>query len=244
MISRRKFLKITGLAATALGAGFSAGKLVGNKKSVYYAVYGYIPADEEIFRNIIFSFREKIKSNSKPVIQSELKIIEMLNSIDLQAQNASFGNSGKVKYNLKKLDKEIDSDIIISDSENPVYSLYEFNQSMSGIRTKLKGKKAGYFFTAEYSETDLLSSILNTKKKVLVIDNENGTAERIPLDKTYKNVDINGPFGKTVLRIEGGIARVHSASCRHKICEHSVAGSPGNIIACAPNKILVKVELV
>jgi hypothetical protein len=244
MISRRKFLKIAGLSAAALGTGFSTGKLLGRKKSVYYAVYGFLPADEEILKDIVSAFKNKIKSNTDPVIISELKTAEVIKRIDLQTRNDSFSGNGRIIYNVKKIDKQIDADIIISDSDRPVYSLDEFNSSMGRIRSILKNRKAGYFFTAEYSETDFLSSIFNTKKKEIIIENEKGLADRIPFDVNYRNIPVDGPQGRTVIRIENGIARVHSASCRHGICKHSIADRAGSIIACAPNKVIIKVELV
>jgi hypothetical protein len=52
---------------------------------------------------------------------------------------------------------------------------------------------------------------------------------------------IDGALGKTGLKIENGIARVHTSSCRHGICEHTFANNVGNVIACAPNKVLIKI---
>ncbi len=136
------------------------------------------------------------------------------------------------------------SDLIVSDTDNSVYSLNDLHYSLSNIRNSLKNRKAEYFFTAEYNETDFLSSIFKTNKKEVVIENEEGLVERISLDKNYKNILIDGPQGKTGLKIENGFVRVHTSSCRNGICKHTLASSVGNIIACAPNKILVKIELV
>ena len=62
--------------------------------------------------------------------------------------------------------------------------------------------------------------------------------------KIIRSILIDGPQGKTGLKIENGIVQVHTSSCRNGICKHSLASGVGNIIACAPNKLLVKVELV
>ncbi|MCJ7554307.1 MAG: NusG domain II-containing protein [Ignavibacteriaceae bacterium] len=244
MISRRNFLKIAGLSAVAVGAGFTTGKLIGNKNSVYYAVHGFIPADEQIISNLVFAFKNKVKSNSNPVVIADSKIGAVINKFDLQSRNNSFSNSGIITYRLKKLVKQVNSDLIVSDADNSVYSLNDLNYALSNIRSCLKNRKAQYFFTAEYNETDFLSSVFKTNTKEVVIENEEGLVERILLDKNYKNILIDGPQGKTGLKIENGIARVHTSSCRNGICKHSVASGVENIIACAPNKLLVKVELV
>jgi hypothetical protein len=242
MISRRNFLKIAGLSSVALGAGFTAGKLVGNKKSVYFAVHGFIPADEQVIANLVTSFKNKVKSNSNPVIVSSTKIGEAIARFDLNARKENFYNNGSITYRIQRLDKSVDSDIIVSDANNSVYSLNDLNSSFENIRSGLKNRKADLLFTAEYKETDFLSSLLNSDRKEVVIENEKGIVDRISVNNNYKNILIDGPQGKTGLKIESGIARVHTSTCRHGICRHSVAGGIGNIIACAPNKVLIKIE--
>lgn len=241
MISRRNFLKIAGLSTVAVGAGFTTGKLIGNKKSVYYAVHGFIPADEQVVSQLVAAFKNKVKSNSNPVVIADSKIGEVINRIDKQSRKNSFSNSGNITYRLHRLDKQVDSDIIISDDNNSVYSLNDMNYGFSNIRTNLNNRKAEFFFTAEYKESDLLSSIFNSNKKEIVIENENSLVDRISLDKNYNNILIDGPQGKTGLKIENGIAQVHTSTCRHEICKLSVVSLVGNIIACAPNRVLIKV---
>ena len=244
MISRRNFLKIAGLSTVAIGAGYTTGKLTGNSKSVYYALHGFIPADEQVINNLISAFKNKIKSNSQPIVISDSKIGEIISRFDLEANQKEFSNSGRITYSIKRLDTQIDSDIIVSDANNSIYALDDFTSALENIRINIKNRKAQYFFTAEYNESDLISSIFKSNKKEIVIENENGLVDRISLDKNYKNILIDGPQGKTGLKIENGIAQVHSATCRHGICKHSIASGVGNIIACAPNKVLVKFERV
>jgi hypothetical protein len=243
MISRRSFIKIAGLTSVALGAGYTTGKIVGNSKSVYYALHGFIPADEQVIATLVTAFKNKVKSNSEAVVISDSKIGEIINRHDLKSRKENFSNSGSITYRLKRLDKQIDSDIIISDGNNSVYSLDDFTSRLINIRSDIKNRKANYFFTAEYSETDFLSSIFKSNKKEVVIENEKGLVDRISLENTYQNILIDGPQGKTGLKIENGIAQVHTSTCRHGICKHTIASGVGNIIACAPNKVLVKVEL-
>ena len=243
MISRRNFLKIAGLSSVALGAGFTAGKLVGNKKSVYFAVHGFIPADEQVIANLVASFKNKVKSNSDPVIISSTKIGEAITRFDFNARRESFYNNGSITYRIQRLDKSVNSDIIVSDANNSVYSINDLNSSFENIRSGLKNRKADLLFTAEYKETDFLSSLLNSDRKEVVIENEKGIVDRISLNGTYKNILIDGPQGKTGLKIENGIARVQTSTCRHGICKHSIANGVGNIIACAPNKVLIKINV-
>lgn len=241
MISRRNFLKIVGLTSAALGAGYTTGKLTGKSKSVYYAVHGFIPADEQIINNLVYAFKNKVKSNSKPIIIADSNIGDVIKKFDLQTRKENFSNTGAITYRIKRLDKHVDSDIIVSDGNNSIYSLDDLNSDLSNLRMNLKNRKAEYFFTAEYNETDFLSLIFNTNKKEVVIENEKGLFEKISLDKNYKNILVCGPQGKTGLKIENGIAQVHTSTCKHGICKHSIASRAGNVIACAPNKVLIKV---
>jgi hypothetical protein len=242
MISRRNFLKIAGLTSVALGAGYSTGKLTGNSKSVSYTVHGFIPADEQVIANLVSAFKTKIKSKSEAVVIADTKIGEIINRLDLKSRKENFSNSGSITYRIKSLDKQIDSDIIVSDANNSVYSLDDFTSRLIMIRSNIKNRKADYFFTAEYSETDFLSSIFKSNKKEVIIENEKGLVDRISLESNYKNILIDGPQGKTGLKIENGFVKVHSSTCRHGICKHTIASRTGSIIACAPNKVLVKVE--
>ena len=243
MISRRNFLKIAGLTSVALGAGYTTGKLTGNSKSINYCVHGFIPADEQVIANLVSAFKNKVRSNSEAVVIADTKIGEIINRIDLKSRKENFSNSGSITYRLNRLDRQIDSDIIVSDGNNSIYSLDDFTTRLINIRSDIKNRKAEFFFTAEYSETDFLSSIFKSNKKEVVIENEKGLVDRISLEKNYKNILINGPQGKTGLKIENGIAQVHSSTCRHGICRRTIASGVGNIIACAPNKVLVKIEL-
>ncbi|MCU0344930.1 MAG: NusG domain II-containing protein [Ignavibacterium sp.] len=244
MISRRNFLKIAGLTSVALGAGYTTGKLVGNSKSVYCAVHGFIPADEQVIANLVIAFKNKVKSNSDAVVISDLKIGEIINRVDLKSRKDNFSANGSITYRIKRLDKQIASDIIVSDANNAVYSLTDLNSAFEYIRADLKNRKADFLFTAEYNETDFLSSFFKSNKKEVVIENEKGLVDRVSLDKNYKNILIDGLQGKTGLKIENGVAQVHTSTCRHGICKNTVASGVGNILACAPNKVLIKIERV
>ncbi|QQS36192.1 MAG: NusG domain II-containing protein [Ignavibacteriales bacterium] len=241
MISRRNFFKIAGLSTVAFGAGITAGKLSNNTKSTYYSIHGFIPADEQILSKIISSFRNKIKSNSEPVLMADSKFNAIINKIDLSSRKEIFSDKGIVTYRIKRLEDEIDSDLIFSDSNNSVFSIDDLNFTLFNLRNEIKNLKAEYLFTAEYKESDFFSSLMNSGKKELLIENEKGLLDRISLEKNYKNISVDGLIGKTGLTLRDGIVRVHSSSCKNGICKHSIAAAEGDVIACAPNKLLVRV---
>ncbi len=241
MLSRRNFLKLAGLGSIAVSAGYMSGKIINSKDSEYFVMHGFIPSDENIINNILLSFRYKIKSNVNPTVIADSKIGEVITRLDSYSFPKSFGRKGKVVYRIKRLNETVDSDIIISDASNSLYSLDDFNTSLFELRKKIRETKADYLFTAEYRNDNLFSTLLKSNKKELVIENEKGIVDIIPLEKNYNNIIINGVQGRTGLIIQNGIARVNTSSCRNGICKHSLAAERGNIIACAPNKVLIKV---
>jgi hypothetical protein len=241
MISRRNFLKIAGLSTVAVGAGFTTGRLTSNKNSVHFAVHGFIPNDEQVMSQIVAAFKNKVRSSSEPVVLSDSKIGEVISRLDTKLRNDSFSNRGTITYQLKKIEEKLYSDIIVSDDSNPVYSLNDMTAGFSNIRANIINRKAEFLFTAEYKEQDFLSSLFGSNKKEVVIENHKRIVERIPVQKEYKNIVIDGLQGKTGLKIENGIAQVHTSSCRNGICKHAIATGDGSIIACAPNKVLIKI---
>lgn len=241
MLSRRNFLKLAGLSSAAIAAGYTTGKLLNVKNTEYFVIHGFIPADENIISNLVSSFRNKIKSNAEPIVVSDSKIGEIINRLHLQSSNDTYNNYGKIVYRIKRLNEKVESDIIVSDGSNSIYSLDNFNLAFYEIRKNIRNKQADLLFTAEFKNQNFISSLLKSNKKELVIENQKGIVDRIPFDKNYKNIIIDGVQGKTELSIENEIAKVHSSSCRNGICKHSIASEVGNIIACAPNKILIKV---
>ncbi|MCK7523116.1 MAG: NusG domain II-containing protein [Ignavibacteriales bacterium] len=112
---------------------------------------------------------------------------------------------------------------------------------LANIRNELKGRKASYVFSADYKESDLLSFLFKVNSKKVIVENEKGTVEEISLDKNYKNILIDGVRGKTGLEINNSAVHVHTSSCRHEICMQTIAHNSGDIIACAPNKVLVRI---
>lgn len=55
-------------------------------------------------------------------------------------------------------------------------------------------------------------------------------------------VNVPGPLGNTVVRINNGNVRVLSSPCPYKQCiKMGPIGSDGGVIACVPNKVVISV---
>jgi len=65
---------------------------------------------------------------------------------------------------------------------------------------------------------------------------------RFALDQD-RVVEVPGPLGVTVVRIEKGSARIESSPCPKGICSHmGDVGPRGGIVACVPNEVVVTVS--
>jgi hypothetical protein len=241
MISRRSFLELSGIALAGLSAGYGVRTLVNSGKKEFFTVYGFIPADENVVKSLVSSFQRKVNSGT-PVILAE----ERWRRIISQTLPNASSSEGNTTISVVKLNKNVSSDIMICDNVNKIFNPEtDFDRMFAEIRSNIQNRRAEYIFTAEFREKDLLSQVLNTEEKVAVIEYEKGIAERINLNNSYKNIVVHGPQGKTGVAIENGLVHIQSASCKNQICRHSgFISDPGKIIACAPNKVLIRIETV
>lgn len=241
MISRRSFIKLSGLAVIGLGAGYGAGKLIKPEGEKYFAVHGFLPDDESVVKNIVQCFGEKTGSANLALL-TEGKWNKVITRAFNGLPNKS-GN-GDVIIRITKINSPVNADILVTDNNTIVYNPdSDFTSVFSIIRSEIKDRNADYFFTAEYKERNLFSNMLNSDEKFAVIENQYGVADKINLKNSYKNIQVTGPQGKTGLKIENGLVHVHTAACKHEICKHSgIATNIGDIIACAPNRVIVRIE--
>lgn len=245
MISRKKFIKISSLSALALGSGFSLGKLIPNSSASRFAVYGFLPSSDRIISRIVKAFQNKTKDYSTPTIIADEYYVKLIKS-HYNSSLGFFNLENATTYRISKIKHPINSDIILNDNRNSIHSLNnDFDREFSHIRSDINGANGTIFFSAEFNQKKIVSSLLNFNERNVVIENESGIVEKIPIGDTYKNISINGSVGRTSLELKNNSIRVVKPSCRHKLCERAgLASFPGDIIACAPNKLLIRIEEV
>jgi hypothetical protein len=216
MMTRKKFLKLSSISTLAVSSGFAARKLLGRPENKHYSVYGFLPSDEKIITEVVRVFAATVKSNSIPIINADDDYKFLLQKIVRNRKQTSFSNTGSVSYSVKPLIKYVNSDIIISDNSKSIYSIKnDFTDEFLEIRSILCGAEANIFFTATYKQSNNLSSLFSSNQKEIVIENNNG------------------------------LVKVTKSTCRHKLCEKSrYAANVGDVIACAPNKVLIRIEEV
>lgn len=56
-----------------------------------------------------------------------------------------------------------------------------------------------------------------------------------------RRIDVPGPLGITVVKIEKGRASIVSSPCPHKLCTRmGDCGKEGGVIVCVPNEVVVR----
>jgi len=244
MVTRKKFIKLSSISALAIGSGFTAGKLLGKPENQHYSVYCFLPSDEKLIAEVVSVFVKTVKSNSTPIINADDDNKYLLQKLVRKNKQSSFSNSGSVSYSVKPLNRYVNSDIIVSDKNKSIYSLKnDFTDELVSIRSMFYGKEAKIFFSAVYKQPNILSSLFSSNQKEIVIENKNGVSDKIPLSSTYRNIIVKGPLGETEIEINNGLVKVTKSTCRNKLCEKfQYVANPGDVIACAPNKVLIRVE--
>ncbi len=247
MISRRSFLKISGLAAAALGAGYGVGKISEPGELKNFSLHGFLPGDEKVIAGAIKTFNKKYTSTSAPVIYADKQWVNIISKAYAVSGNRNDNHRmGNVTFRMMRMNDKVDADIMLSDSKNHIYNPSDdFDHSFKALRNCVRNMKAEYIFSAEYSESSLFSSLFKSNERIVLIESDKGISDKIKLEKNYKNIEINGPQGKIGISIENGLVRVNAAPCRHQLCRNTgFASKPGDVIACAPNKVLIKIELI
>lgn len=76
----------------------------------------------------------------------------------------------------------------------------------------------------------------------VIVELENRIVYTSPLDET-RQFGIDGPLGTTLMEIDQGAVRVLSSPCPQKICIGlGEARRSGDLLACVPNRVLVRIE--
>lgn len=245
MITRRDFLKLSGLAAVALGMGYGAGKMTtALRQTRFFAIHGFLPADPDTLQAVVEAFNVYAPRGAAARVAAEGIWAEAITAAFDPAAQPEGLFAGSVDFRLTPVSAALDSDILVSDSARSVYSPdAEFPSALADLRALLRNRKAVFQFSAEYQQSNRFLEGTNHGSKAIVIRSQDGIFDRIPASRAYQTIAVPGPLGKTMVQLQDGMVRVQEAACRNRICEHTgwVAGV-GDVIACAPNHLLLQIE--
>jgi hypothetical protein len=251
MISRRSFLKLSGIAAVAAGAGFGTGSMLGGGgagSGRRFAMHGFVPDDDRAVAAFLRFFASELPGGAAaPVISADARWTGVIGGA-LRNGTRSTGpeaGGGRVTVRMARIGQPVPGDILVSDDRKRIHDpACDFSIALHSLRSTLKAGEASYMISAEYVEEAPLASLF-AASRVLVVENEHGLIDRIALDgrKGSRRLDVDGRFGRTGVTVHGDGAHVHESTCRHGLCRGAgTASRPGDVIACAPNRILLRVE--
>ena len=78
---------------------------------------------------------------------------------------------------------------------------------------------------------------------MLVVRVEGTVVYRAPLEEARGTMEFSGPVGKSVVQVDGARVRMLWSDCPDKICMNmGWIASPGQVIVCLPNRVVVSLE--
>lgn len=112
----------------------------------------------------------------------------------------------------------------------------------TGANSRISGMAAE--MRKRYENGDFLVTVdfqnrRNSNFVEIEIDGE--IVERIPAQRDYSDIKIEGEYGETVFRLNNRILSVTQAGCRHEVCKKMGNISAGKIV-CAPNKLVATIN--
>jgi hypothetical protein len=246
MMDRRSFLKFTGAAAAALGTGYATGRLLDAPGARHVSLYGFLPDSEQALTSALNAFLESAPPGARGarvVIASDDMHRHTLNGILRRVPfDGTAGGAGILHIRITRLAQSVSADIVAGDSRSAVLRPEkDFNAAYSRLREHLLGERATLLFSAEYREPRMFDGLLGGS--TVVIENERGEFERLALSGRRRTLTVPGPLGGTGITVDDGTVHVHSSSCRHALCERAGSASrPGDVLACAPNRVVIRIE--
>jgi len=246
MISRRTFFKLSGLGVAAFGAGAGTASLLSPASSRRFAMYGFLPDDERTALEALRVFVAELPRdarNLKAIVHAKGRWNTLLASaMPGGAASPSLLGGRRIELRLEGITHVVGGDILVVDDRKQVFDPdCDFTAALSRLRHDLRGTSAAVLLSAEYVDETPLHGLL-AGERMLVVENERGLMDRIPLSR-HVNLDIPGPLGSTCVAVDGSGVRVVKATCRHELCHRSgTIRRPGELVACAPNNVLLRIE--
>ena len=241
MIDRRSFLKNALLGGAAFGAGLKLGGAFETSAGGRVVLHGFVPADETAVRGVLDAFLA-LDAGRLPAPQVDAPPAwrrAVAGSLQQAADRYSRGGDRQFTVQVTRLDESLPADLMLQQEGRVLDPNSAFGRQLLEQRDRLHGQRAAVAVSCRLeARPDALAG-----QRVLVIENENGEQDRVALDGATRRLDLKGPAGTTGVLLDADGARVVSASCRHATCRlQGAVARPGELIACAPNRLVLRVE--
>ncbi len=241
MFNRRSFLKSAMLGGAAFGAGLKLGGVFDGAGTGRVVLHGFVPADETAVRGVLDTFLALDGGRlPAPVVDAPPAWRRTVAaSLQSGADRYVRGSDRVLTVQLSALDGALPADIMLQQDGRVLDPASRFGQRLLTLREQLRGRDAAVAVTCRLEPRPDATAA----GRVLVVENENGEQDRIALDGAARRLDLAGPAGRTGVIIDERGVRVADACCRHATCRlQGTVSRPGELIACAPNRLVLRVE--
>lgn len=243
MIDRRSFLKTAVLGGAAFGAGLKLGDSLDARRSAgrRIVLHGFLPADEALVGATLDAFLALDSGRLPAPILDAAGAWRAAAAGALRRGADRYGRDSRRLFAVQvtALDEPLPADLMLQEGSLVLDPGAGFGAGLLRLRGRIQGRRAQVLVSCRLEPR---GSQLGAGR-VLVVETENGVQERIVMDDRARSFALHGPAGRTDVVMDERGVRVAAASCRHATCRRQGAiDRPGELIACAPNRLVLRVE--
>jgi hypothetical protein len=243
MFDRRSFLKTAILGGAAFGAGLKLGDGLGlgGASGRRVVLHGFLPADEGLVQDALAAFLA-LDDGRLPAPALDAAPAWRLAAAGALRQGADrYVRDGRRMFTVQisPLGEKLPADLLLQQGGAVLDPRGGFGGRLLALRERVQGREAQVQVSCRLEDRPGRLG----RGRVLVIETERGVQEQVALDERSRRLELSGPAGRTTVQIDERGARVTAASCRHATCRRQGAiARPGELIACAPNRLVLRVE--
>ncbi len=241
MLNRRAFLQTAALGGAAFGLGVKLGlgqRVAGGSRLV---LHGFLPDDDATIRAAVSAFLAAAPGRLPAPVLDVAPRLRGAVAAGLRERMDDYarGDARTLTVQVTDLAGGAEADLLLQDDGRILDPASQFGRELLALRGAVRGRPAVVAFTARLEGRSEAAG----GGRILVVEGERGLQERIALQGDTRTLALAGPAGRTVVEFGDQGVRVREASCRHRTCQlQGTATRAGELIACAPNRLLLRVE--
>lgn len=242
MTTRRTFVKTAVLGGAAFAAGLKLGGGFAGGAQRQVTLHGFVPATERGVQQVLAAFlaAESGQLPAPTVDVPQAWRLAVAGGLREAAPRYVRDAARIFDVQVSALERPLPADIMLQQDDRVLDPAGQFSRRLLGLRDELRGQQAQLAVTCRLAPRPVATS----SGRVLVVQDERGVQDRIALDGAERRLELRGPAGATSVLVSETGARVVGASCRHETCRRQgLVSQPGQLLACAPNRLVLRVEM-
>lgn len=241
MLNRRAFLQTAVLGGAVFGLGVKLG--LGGRAATgpQLVLHSFLPDDGTAIQAAVSAFLAAVPGRLPAPVLDVTPRLRGAVAAGLRGRRDDYlrDDARVLTVQVADLAGSCDADVLLQDDGRILDPASQFGRELLALRGAVQGRPAMVAFTARLEDRIDVKG----RGRVLVVENERGLQERIDLRGDARTLTVAGPAGRTVVAFGEHGVQVREASCRHRTCQlQGTAVRAGELIACAPNRVLLRVE--